>query len=47
MANYDEAKVTPTNTPLSKLKSTAKNKYVTSLYVFILLSLNFSKESFI
>ena len=31
MANYDEAKVTLTNTPLNKLKSTAKNKHVTSL----------------
>ena len=47
MANYEEAKVTLTNTPLNKLKSTAKNKHVTYLYIFILLFLDFSKESFI
>ena len=47
MANYEEAKVTLTNTTLNKLKSTAKNKHVTSLYIFILLFLIFSNESFI
>ena len=44
MANFEEAKVTLTNTPLKKLESTAKNKHVTSLYIFILLFLTFSKE---
>ena len=38
---------TNTNTPLNKLKSTTKNKHVTSLYIFLLLFLTFSKESFI
>ena len=46
MANY-EAKVKLTNKLLNKLKSVAKHKHVTSLYIFILLFLTFSKESFI
>ena len=44
MANFEEAKVTLTNTPLKKLESTAKNKGVTSLYIFVLLFSTFSKE---
>ena len=49
MANYEEAKVKLTNiyTAKKKLKSAAKNKHETSLYIFILLFLTFSKESFI
>ena len=47
MANYEEAKVKLKNKLLNKLKSVAKHKHVTSLYIFILLFLTFSKESFI
>ena len=47
MANYEEAKVKVTNTPLKKLKSVAKYKHVSSLYIFILVFLTFSKERFI
>ena len=47
MANFEEAKVKLTNTLLNKLKSAAKHKHVTSLYIFILLFLTYSKESFI
>ena len=47
MANYEEAKVKLTNTLLNKLKSVAKHKHVTTLYIFILLFLTFSKEKII
>ena len=47
MANYEEAKVKLTNTPLNKLKSAPKNKHVTVLYIFFLLFLTFSKEGLI
>ena len=47
MTNYEEAKVKLTNTLLKKLKSVEKHKHVTSLYIFILFSLTFSKDSFI
>ena len=47
MANYEGAKVKLTNPLLNKLKCVAKHKHVTSLYIFILLFLTFSKESFI
>ena len=47
MVNYEEAKVKLTNTLLNKLKSETKHKYETSLYIFILLFLTFSNESFI
>ena len=43
MANYEGAKVKLTNPLLNKLKSVAKHKNVTSLYIFILVFLAFSK----
>ena len=34
MANFEEAKVTLTNTPLQKLESTAKNKHDFFVYFY-------------
>ena len=47
MANYEEAIAKLTNTLLNKLESVAKHKHLTSLYIFILLFLTFSKERFV